>query len=250
MISLALVEDDAQMRDKILVPGLRDYGFDVRSAGTAADFFRLIKVRDTDLVLVDLSLPDLDGLELLSRLRQRQEDVGIVVLTARRGRQDHLAALLKGADLYFKKPADIELVALSMRQLAKRLDTKRLADQEGQSESPEKQNRQLATWKLQDDGWVLWMEDSGSVALNVSERLLMRALVAARGKSITRGALAALLSEDVAACDVTRLDMVIHRLRKKLATLNASGETLQIVARRGIGYSLEASSNLLPIAER
>jgi DNA-binding response OmpR family regulator len=99
---ILLVEDDDRFADALLV-ALRRQGFDVSRAATAA---AALAVPATDLVLLDLGLPDMDGIEVCRRLRARG-DVAIIAITARGDERDRVLGLRTGADDYLVKPFGI-----------------------------------------------------------------------------------------------------------------------------------------------
>lgn len=108
---LLLVEDDQSLSDGVM-QGLRRLGFALDHADTYASAFDLLCIHDYDLVLLDLGLPDTDGLTLVHRLRRREVRVPILVVTARGAVPDRVLGLDAGADDYLQKPfAFPELVA-------------------------------------------------------------------------------------------------------------------------------------------
>ena len=86
-IRLAVVEDDAEFREQILLPILSRAGFEVTAMGSALALYRDLLSSRYDLVLLDLNLPDEDGLSIAGRLRERSPSLGIVMLTGVTG--DH-----------------------------------------------------------------------------------------------------------------------------------------------------------------
>ena len=102
-----LVEDDPQLGDGLMV-GLRQSGFavDWLKDGEAAD--RALASEDFDLLVLDLGLPKLAGMELLRRLRGRGQVLPVLILTARDATADKIAGLDSGADDYLVKPVDID----------------------------------------------------------------------------------------------------------------------------------------------
>src|SRR3954469_7672782 len=103
MDSVLLVEDDERISQP-LVRMLEAEGFAVRHAGTGAATLAAVEAELPDLVLLDLSLPDIDGLELCRRLRVAHPAVPIVMLTARNEEVDVVVGLDAGADDYITKP--------------------------------------------------------------------------------------------------------------------------------------------------
>jgi two-component system KDP operon response regulator KdpE len=100
--AVLLVEDEPEAR-QLLGAALQQHGFGVSEAGTGTDGLREARLHDFDLVLLDLGLPDMDGLEVIGRLRE-WTSVPIIVLSARKTEQDKIGALDRGADDYMTKP--------------------------------------------------------------------------------------------------------------------------------------------------
>lgn len=116
---LLLVEDDATLA-KVLVRGLTEEGHAVDHAPTMARADEDLSVNDYDLVVLDLGLPDGDGLELCRRIRSEDRPVPILVLTARDGLSDKVAGLDAGADDYLTKPFAYPELAARVRALLRR----------------------------------------------------------------------------------------------------------------------------------
>lgn len=224
MPRVAVLEDDPQLREAILVPGLRDFGFDITGAGTAAELYRHMLRHPFDMVVLDIGLPDEDGLSVLRHLRELS-DLGIVMLTGNHGREDRIRALSDGADAYLSKPADVEVLAATLHSLQRRL--------QGHA-APRAVQAGMGPWHLDTDGWCLVSPRGKVVALTVPERSVLRALIADAGNPVGREALIALLADDVYDFDPHRLDMLIHRLRRKIA--EQTGEASPLVTARGAGY--------------
>ncbi|MFN8156365.1 MAG: response regulator [Candidatus Nanopelagicales bacterium] len=118
MTDLLVVEDDTQLV-KALALTLRSRGYDVTTAGTGADAVRLATSRRFDVVVLDLGLPDRDGLEVIEEVR-RSSAVPIVVLSARRDQRDKVLALDAGADDYLTKPFGMEELLARLRAAQRR----------------------------------------------------------------------------------------------------------------------------------
>ncbi|KOR46594.1 PhoP family transcriptional regulator [Xanthomonas oryzae] len=228
LLSVAVLEDDALLREDILIPGLREFGFRVSGAGTAGELYRLMLQQAFDLVVLDLGLPDESGLSVVTYLRSLFAGLGIVVLTGNRGRSEHARALYGGADAFLRKPTDPEILALTLRNLAQRLRTAHIS-----VTTPSQ------AWRLQSDGWCLLAPDGTVMVLTSLERCLMRCLDAQRGQAIERETLVSALEAATGDFDLHRLEMLIHRLRRKAARI-ASDRTpaLPLLSSRGMGYLL------------
>ena len=110
-----VIEDDEDLQ-KFLSLHLEDNGFKVSVAGGAQEaFFKFVDL-DIDLVLLDLGLPDRDGMDVLELIRKKSR-VPVVILTARRENIDKLVAMGFGANAYLGKPVDPQEVILQIRNL-------------------------------------------------------------------------------------------------------------------------------------
>ncbi len=106
--SILLIDDDALLR-RSLSYTLQRAGYSVRSAAAAPEGLELARQHEPDLVLLDIGLPGIDGLDALHLLRQNQR-IPVILLTARRTEQDETLGLRLGADDYVKKPYDTDVL--------------------------------------------------------------------------------------------------------------------------------------------
>jgi DNA-binding response OmpR family regulator len=226
-LRVAVLEDDKELREKILIPGLQDFGFHVVGSGSAAELYRRMLSSRFDIVVLDIGLPDEDGLSVARHLRGILP-IGIVMLTGNRGRQDHIRALHDGADAFLAKPVDIEVLAVTLHSLGRRLQAPEPAPHE--KPVPHDGHR----WRLDTDDWCLMTPGDAVIALSVPERCVLQVLFAAKGATVPREALIAALSRDVYDFDPHRLEMLIYRLRRKSAT--QSTQPLPLLTVRGSGY--------------
>lgn len=223
-LRVAVLEDDAVLREWILVPRLRDHGFDVVGLGTAAALEQLLVAHRPDIIVLDVGLPDADGFELAQSLRSRFPAVGVVMLTGRRSPQDQVRGLVGGADAYLVKPAEPALLAATLHSLARRL--RRADDPPARTAGK--------GWRLDGNGWRLLAPCGQPVQLTRSERPLLHCLMQHAGEVVEREALAATLTADPFSFDMHRLDSLIHRLRRKIAV--ASRHPFPLSAVHGAGY--------------
>ena len=114
-----LVEDDPRIRH-VLEASLRDHGYDVRSAPTGEHAMQEIAARQPDVLLLDLMLPGIDGLEVCRQVRT-QGDLPIIAVTARSDSADVVAGLEAGADDYVTKPVVVSELSARIRAVLRRV---------------------------------------------------------------------------------------------------------------------------------
>lgn len=220
-----VVEDDAELRDEILLPGLRRFGFEPVGAGSAIELYKWLLNNSCKLIVLDVGLPDDDGFAIARHLRETT-GAGIIMLTGRDSQSDHIRGLAEGADVYFTKPLDVELLASALHSLSRRMSTK---------SQPPPASAPAERWRIEADGWRLVAPNGGVIALSEAERAVLRKLEAA-DKPVPREELVTELDKIIDDFDPGRLDMLIHRLRRKAET--KAGHELPLSAVRKTGYML------------
>ena len=121
---LLLVEDDRMLADGIK-QGLATAGYVVDAVGSAEEALDALTSDEFDAAIIDIGLPNMDGMELTQRLRQRGQDMPVLMLTARDALQDRVQGLDAGADDYMVKPFDLPELLARLRALLRRPPTKR-----------------------------------------------------------------------------------------------------------------------------
>jgi DNA-binding response OmpR family regulator len=220
-LRVALLEDDDELRERILVPGLRDYGFETHGVASAGELERLLKTQPADIVILDVGLPDDNGFNVAHRLR-KHSPVGIVMLTGRNTSSDRIRGLNEGADAYLSKPIVLEELAATLHSLARRL------------RPPQPTNVGQCQWRLDIGGWCLLSPAGRSIALTQAERQVLILLMESPGTPVAREELIVALTDNAYDFDPHRLQMLIHRLRGKIA--DQAKESLPLRAVRGTGY--------------
>lgn len=220
-LHVLLLEDDELLRDRVLAPKLKQFGFDVTAIGRAADLEQQVRRRRPDIVLLDVGLPDRDGFDVARQLRAEVKEIGIVMLTGR-GDAGRVRGLLEGADAYLSKPVDIDVLVATLHSLARRLHMTPTATTGG--------------WRLDAEGWCLIAPSGDVVALTKTERRLLEVLIETPNQVVSRDTLIGSITTEVHDFDTHRLDSLIHRLRRKV--LDVLGVPLPLNAVHGEGYVL------------
>jgi DNA-binding response OmpR family regulator len=219
-----LLVDDEESVQKLLTYPLQQEGFRVLQAGDGEEALRRFEAEHVDLVVLDLMLPRLDGLEVCRRLRA-QSPVPIIMLTARDDELDKVVGLELGADDYITKPFSIREFRSRVRALLRRAAL-----------PPDAGNRDvIAVDSLAIDLSKRLVELEGrQIDLTYVEFELLRALVAKPGRVFSRQALLQGLWGDYAYREPRTIDVHIRHLREKLG----DPELIQTV--RGVGYRARA----------
>lgn len=214
---LLLVEDDPQLGDGLAV-GLRQRGYvvDWVRDGVAAD--QALQNDDYAVLVLDLGLPRLTGMEVLKRLRQRGQQIPALLLTARDATEDKIAGLDSGADDYLVKPVPLDELAARVRALVRRASGRR---------APTLQHGDLTL-----DPAARSLSRCGEV-VNVSamEFALLQTLLENRGRVMTRAQLESAIYGWDKEPDSNALEVHIHNLRRKLGS-----ELIKTL--RGVGYTV------------
>lgn len=218
---ILLVEDNMALND-LTANALRGAGFAVDSMHAAADAETALRSTAYDAVILDLGLPDFDGMELLNAIRRAGLSTPVLLATARDDAPSVVAGLNGGADDYLRKPFNMEELIARVRALLRRPGTPLgIALREGNIELDTAARRAKV----------------GGAQLDLSRRevgaleLLMRRSGAVISKSAMEEALYG-FGEEVSS---NAIEVLIHRLRKKLVSVGAD---LEIHTLRGIGYLL------------
>lgn len=125
---ILLVDDDELMR-RSLAFNLEKAGYSVHTAGRAEDAFAIVRQEQPDLVLLDINLPGMDGLDALREFRE-QSDIPIIFLTARRRELDEALGLEMGADDYVTKPFDVDVLIAHIKAVLRRSERSVPAERE------------------------------------------------------------------------------------------------------------------------
>jgi two-component system response regulator ChvI len=231
---LLLIDDDAALC-RILSAALIEEGFAVSTAATGLEGWRRFVAEPPDLVILDVLLPEMDGLELCRRLRSRFT-TPIVLLTSRAEEVDRVTGLDLGADDYLTKPFSTRELCARIRAIDRRLT--RRSDEDKAATAPTVEPP-LVVGSLQLDRArfsVHWKDQP--LSLTRSEFQILYALVDHRGLVLSRERLLDLArGTDIVVTDRT-VDTFIRRIRKKLTELDASFDGIETVF--GVGYRFRA----------
>jgi DNA-binding response OmpR family regulator len=226
--NLAIVEDDPDVR-AVLERCLTSDGYRVTALATAAGLDEALSGGDIDLVIVDVGLPDADGLALTGQLRQRH-DVGIIIVSGRGDLTDRVVGLELGADDYITKPFEPREVLARVRSVLRRNERNKAAPSEGGTRLLYRFNG----WSVDITAQALFDSEGAPVPLTSGEYKLLEVFVTRPNRVLSRDQLLELVyANDTPAFDRS-VDVRVGRLRKKLG--DPSGQPQLIKTVRNGGY--------------
>jgi len=221
--TVLIVEDEEDIAFP-LVRTLEREGYDVLWVDSGQKALDEMSVRPREVVMLDLGLPDMDGLEVCRKLREAQFDGAIMIVTARAGELDRVVGLDYGADDYLAKPFGLAELQARVRALLRRTAGSVASTQEGMLRIDVAARRAYA--------------GEEEVPLTSKEFDVLSLLVANRDKVVSRDRLMADVWDENWYGSTKTLDVTIGRLRNKLESV---GVTDKVVAVRGVGFRLEGS---------
>ena len=223
-MKVLLVEDDPAMQ-ATLQRTLARRQIDVRPCGDGAQALEQWRALEPDVVALDLSLPGLDGLQVLAQARAAGLRTPVLLLTARGTVGDRVMGLNAGADDYLPKPFDLDELEARLRALRRR-------HQEAPGAEPVPTPMELGALRFEPASGAIYLR-SEPMELTPSELALLRALMARPGHAVSKERLFELVFPGEAAVQYEAIEVVVYRLRKKLAGTGCALMTL-----RGLGYLL------------
>lgn len=219
---LLLVEDAAQLADAT-ARGLKAHSHAVDVAATLADARRLVRLEPYDAILLDLGLPDGDGLVLLDELRRRERPIPVIVLTARDSVTDRVAGLDHGADDYLVKPFALAELEARLRAIARRTPTWR----------PDE--IRVDTLRLDPASRRAWRAER-EVPLTTTEFALLAFLAQHPGDVLGRQRISEKVWDANYDPASNIIDVYVARLRRKI---DGPGDVPLLHTVRGAGYVLD-----------
>ena len=227
-MQLLLVEDDATMQ-ATLQRSLTRRGMAVTAVGDGHAALAEWRARAPDVVVLDLTLPGLDGLQVLERARASGLHTPVLLLTARGTVGDRVLGLNAGADDYLPKPFDLDELEARLRALVRRSGD----NMEAKSASSA---LVLGAISYEKESGILYAHDQ-PMDLTPREQALLRALFAQPGHAVPKERLYELVFPGQSEVQYEAIEVVVYRLRKKLA-----GTGVALMTLRGLGYLLKAEA--------
>ncbi len=223
-MNILIVEDDADLA-QILALGLREEAYTVVVAADGASALHMSRVSDIDVVLLDVMLPGMNGLEVARQMRCRKEDFGILLLTARNAIPDIVSGLDAGADDYLTKPFSFQELLARIRLLGRRT-------------TPRAKNVLEADDLVLETNSFRAFRRGCEIWLSPTEFRLLELLVRNRGRVVSRAAIVETLWGERRDVEVNTIDAFVRLLRRKIDDTTTHR---LIQTHRGVGYSVGIS---------
>jgi two-component system copper resistance phosphate regulon response regulator CusR len=223
---ILVVEDEKRIQD-FLSRGLESAGYAVDVAGNGATAVDLVHGAEYDLIILDLMLPDMDGLTVLQKIRNRKSSPPVLILSARDAVDDRVKGLELGADDYLVKPfAFVELLA-RVRTLARR--------------GPPREHDLLSLADLEIDVTRRKVRRAGKrIELTPREFALLQLLARKQGEVMSRTQIASYVWDMNFDSDTNVVEVAIRRLRAKI---DDDFEVKLIKTVRGVGYVIDTKED-------
>lgn len=222
---MLVVEDDAHIRDLVILH-LELEGLTAIPAGTGADGLRLAKAHPFDLIILDIMLPELDGITVCRAVRResRNGDVPILMLTARREEADKVLGLDSGADDYLTKPFGVREFVARVRALLRRRPSAGAGGRVAAAAGPLLVDPARRHARLHDR----------EIELTAHEFELLYLLASHKGIVFTREALMLKVWGDSTHITERSVDTLVKRVRRKIE--DDTGEPVFVLTVWGTGY--------------
>jgi two-component system, OmpR family, response regulator TctD len=218
---LLLVEDNRQLSDWV-AKTLRSEKYTVDCVYSGDDADHVLRTEDYSLVILELALPKLGGLEILRKLRGRRSTVPVIILTANDTIDARVAGLNSGADDYLAKPFEMTELEARIRAHLRRANFHQPTVVECGALVFDSNGRQFTL-------------AGEPLALTAREHAVLEALILRAGSTVSKASLTTTVFGFDDEANPNAIEIYVHRVRKKLA-----GSDISIVTLRGLGYVLKA----------
>ncbi|NQW94736.1 MAG: response regulator [Polaromonas sp.] len=230
-MKLLLVEDDAIMRS-VLERTLGRRGILIEACGDGLAALEKWRAMSFDVILLDLTLPGLDGLQVLAQARQSGLNTPVLIATARGTVGDRIMGLNLGADDYLPKPFDLDELEARLRALVRR----RPAKADKTDETADFGETRLGGLRYEKSSGAIYHAGQ-AMELTPRELALLQALMLKPGHAVAKEKLFDIVFPGQTDVQYEAIEVVVYRLRKKLQSCGVTLMTL-----RGLGYLIKANA--------
>ncbi|MBL4803574.1 MAG: response regulator transcription factor [Alphaproteobacteria bacterium] len=221
------IDDDNDLQ-MVMEQYLEGEGYRVLKAGDVKSAGEAIETTEFDVILLDLGLPDGEGLTLIPQLKAKS-DAAILVVSGKSDTTEKIVCLEMGADDYLTKPFEMRELAARIKAVARRIDH----NEENKADSqPKSDVIKLEKWTLDRGQYQAFSKDGTSLNLTTGEFQLLEALVMAPNRALSREQLFELTRDGAYDIYDRAIDIQVGRIRKKIG--DDKGEIIKTI--RGVGY--------------
>jgi DNA-binding response OmpR family regulator len=220
-LNILVVEDDAELA-QLLAQGLREEAYTVDIARDGVTALERSRASSFDVILLDVMLPGISGLDVARQIRCRKQDVGVLMLTARDAVPDVVHGLDAGADDYLTKPFSFQELLARIRSLGRR-------------STPKAKNVLEAGDLILETNTFRTFRAGKEIRLSFTEFRLLELLVRNQGRVVPRSAIVETLWGDRREIEENTIDAFVRLLRRKIG--DVAPERI-IQTHRGLGYSV------------
>jgi two-component system OmpR family response regulator len=231
-----LVEDEKFTRE-VMTTGLTQEGYTVLAATNADEFSALLQSHPPALVLLDLMLPDGDGLKLMEDVRRRT-DIPVIIVSGKNELTDRIVGLELGADDYIGKPVQVKELTARVKAQLRRYQS--MKEDGGQKRRAGAERLSFGPWVLDRPQMQAFDAKGASANLSVKEFRLLEALVLSSNRVLSRAQLLDMARADDHNVTDRAIDVQILRIRRKLNDKAGSAEIIRAI--RGAGYMCTAEA--------
>ncbi|UTJ07930.1 response regulator transcription factor [Arcobacter roscoffensis] len=226
MIKVLMIEDDLELA-QIITDYLASFDIEVTNTDSPYNGLSMLSVdKDYKLLILDLTLPEIDGLELIPKIREKSE-IPIIISSARDDILDKVMGLERGADDYLPKPYNPRELQARIKTILKRVDT-----------NTETKNEVKATnsvFEIKEDDMQINFKNN-ALTLTLAEYDILKLLIQRNGGVVSREDFIYASDHIEDDSSLKNIDVIISRIRTKLAKLDDTQTYIKSV--RGIGYKL------------
>ena len=223
---ILLVEDNARLSEAIQ-ESLYKAGFEVDAVAEGEDALSVVRHQPYDAIILDLGLPDIDGMKVLETLRDQKNTVPVLVLTARDSLSDKISGLNSGADDYMVKPFEVDELIARIKALLRR---------------PSQAVGTVVALNNLSFDTIKRYARIGDQMLDLSRREidLLEQLILSSEKVVTKKAIEQRIYSYGETGSANSVEVLVHRLRKKLISRAAN---IEIHTLKGVGYMMTGAQN-------
>ncbi|WP_179951822.1 response regulator transcription factor [Halarcobacter anaerophilus] len=223
MVQVLMIEDDLELA-QIITDYLASYDIEVTNTDSPYNGLSMLSLKDYKLLILDLTLPEIDGLELIPKIRAKS-DIPIIISSARDDILDKVMGLERGADDYLPKPYNPRELQARIKAILKRITP---------NSKPE-ENVKKSNFTLKEDDMQIYFKDQ-LLNLTLAEFDILKLMIQRNGAVIAREDFIYASDHIEDDSSLKNIDVMVSRIRSKISKIDNSRTYIKSV--RGIGYQL------------